>query len=247
MTPAEWLSSSEPEAMLRELGVGLMFQGKPLLREGVTDRKLRLFACACCLMRGSRVEEVNKYEADGFHYEELIYTDLEWARAWVARELGRLGHPKPPTFAQRANLLREIVGNPWKPVTIPHSSRTRHEDGTITYEGCGWLTSTVLRLATAIYEGRDWSAMPVLADALEESGCHEEAILRHLRGEEERGFTETCQSCGGDGIAASSSTYEGRPCRRCDGKGTRTFVDWRSLRSPHVRGCWAIDLILGRE
>jgi hypothetical protein len=37
------------------------------------------------------------------------------------------------------------------------------------------------RHAIAVYETRDFAALPVLADALEEAGCSEPALLRHLR------------------------------------------------------------------
>jgi hypothetical protein len=33
-----------------------------------------------------------------------------------------------------------------------------------------------------MYESRDFSAMPILADALEDAGCTDEAILTHCRG-----------------------------------------------------------------
>jgi hypothetical protein len=56
-------------------------------------------------------------------------------------------------------------------------------------------------LATAIYDGRDFAAMPVIADALEKSGCDDPELLGHLRRQ---------------------------------GQG-------------HVRGCWALDLVLGKE
>ena len=45
-----------------------------------------------------------------------------------------------------------------------------------------WLTSTVIALAQQIYEARDFSAMPILADALQDSGCDNPQILEHCRG-----------------------------------------------------------------
>jgi hypothetical protein len=65
----------------------------------------------------------------------------------------------------------------------------------------------VLALAQATYDGRTLPAgtlepdrLAVLADALEDAGCTDAAILGHLRGP-----------------------------------------------GPHVRGCWALDLILGKS
>jgi hypothetical protein len=88
-------------------------------------------------------------------------------------------------------ILEDIVGNPFRPITINPA----------------WLTSTVSNLATAAYEQRalpsgelDPARLAVLADALEERGCQEEGIPGHLRNS-----------------------------------------------SPHVRGCWVVDLIVGKE
>lgn len=63
-----------------------------------------------------------------------------------------------------------------------------------------WRTDTVVALARELFESRDFSAMPILADALQDAGCDNDVILDHCRGP-----------------------------------------------GPHVRGCWAIDLVLGRQ
>ena len=51
-----------------------------------------------------------------------------------------------------------------------------------------WNSGTVTRLAAAAYEGRvlpsgklDRARLAVLADALEEAGCHDPETLGHLR------------------------------------------------------------------
>ncbi|MDY3556938.1 hypothetical protein R5W24_006114 [Gemmata sp. JC717] len=55
-------------------------------------------------------------------------------------------------------------------------------------------------LARQMYESHDFSAMPILADALQDAGCNAEAILNHCR----------------------------------------------DVGTPHVRGCWVVDLVLGK-
>lgn len=84
----------------------------------------------------------------------------------------------------QASLLREIAGNPFRPVSVDPS----------------WPTKTVAALAQAIYDSRAFDRLPILADALEETGCTDEEILSHCRGP-----------------------------------------------GPHVRGCWVVDLLLGKE
>lgn len=91
---------------------------------------------------------------------------------------------------QLARVLREIIGNAFKP--------PRFEDA--------WRTDTVVALARGIFEERAFDRMPILADALLDADCDEEPILRHCRGTEV-GVKEQPQ---------------------------------------HVRGCWVIELILGR-
>jgi hypothetical protein len=73
----------------------------------------------------------------------------------------------------QAALLRDIFGNPFRPVALDPS----------------WLTSTVVALAEGIYQDRAFDRMPILADALQDAGCDNEAILNHCRqpGEHVRG------------------------------------------------------------
>jgi hypothetical protein len=65
----------------------------------------------------------------------------------------------------QAGLFREILGNPFRPVIL---------------DPC-WLTSTVTTLARLTYESRDFSAMPILADALQDAGCDSADLLEHCR------------------------------------------------------------------
>src|SRR5262245_33627604 len=81
-------------------------------------------------------------------------------------------------------LFDDIFGDAFRPVTTD----------------LAWLTSTVVSLASQMYESRDFGAMPILADALQDAGCDNDDILTHCRGP-----------------------------------------------GPHVRGCWVVDLVLGRE
>jgi hypothetical protein len=83
-----------------------------------------------------------------------------------------------------ADLLRDIFGNPFRPVTFSPE----------------WRTDTAVALARQMYESRDFSAMAILADALQDAGCDNEDVLSHCRGP-----------------------------------------------GPHVRGCWVVDLVLGKE
>jgi hypothetical protein len=63
------------------------------------------------------------------------------------------------------DVLHDIFGNPFRPVTFSPS----------------WRTNTAVVLAQQMYESRDFSAMPILADALQDAGCANETVLRHCR------------------------------------------------------------------
>jgi hypothetical protein len=65
----------------------------------------------------------------------------------------------------RAQVLRCIFGNPFRPCSINHS----------------WLTSTAFALANSIYSEKAFDRMPILADALQDAGCDNEEILTHCR------------------------------------------------------------------
>ncbi|QEL17763.1 hypothetical protein [Limnoglobus roseus] len=64
-------------------------------------------------------------------------------------------------------LLRDIFGNPFRPVNIDPA----------------WLTPTAVGLAEGIYADRAFDRMPILADALQDAGCENAAILGHCRGD----------------------------------------------------------------
>lgn len=192
MTEAEWLASSDPAAMvnhlLRRNGTGTISSDKNLERNGITDRKLRLFACACCRLKGRKDAEVDQMELSGFpnmEEAEAPITDLEWATRWTHYSYGS-GSPKQhneqPRMEVRAALLRDIFGNPFRPV------EWEWRDGLLKKPGENWfaiwLLPSVKRLAQAIHDERAFDRMPILADAMEEAWCQDEAILRHCRGEE---------------------------------------------------------------
>jgi hypothetical protein len=262
MTEADWLASNDPAAMLAYL-TSTGKRGEPCINHPVaTDRKLRLFACACCRAvwdgaacgrcegrgyflqpgawkerrpmtkadkcsacrgtgraggltdprsraavetaeryadgaatskeRGQAMNSVDNIESPTLHYlaAACVRSDADVGAREVVEYIWQ---DLLPLAAQTA-LLRDIVGNPFIP-TLPLNIHP------------GWfdiLTSgdnTIRAIAENAYDDRcPADALAVLADALEEAGCTEEALLRHLRGP-----------------------------------------------GPHVRGCWAVDLILGKD
>jgi hypothetical protein len=70
--------------------------------------------------------------------------------------------------AVEAALLRDIIGNPFRPVSLNPSW--------IAWQGC-----TIPKLAQVIYDERAFDRLPILANALEEAGCTNDDILTHCR------------------------------------------------------------------
>jgi hypothetical protein len=211
MTEAEWETCQDPEKMLE------------YLRGRASDRKLRLFAVACCrriwrLLRSKALREaveVSEQWADGlvpagqlakvaqaiehvwpgngdFTLESYPQIAALFCAAKGKRELrsvafyaamGSGGAEK----RKQTRLLHDIFGNPWHPTIFAPAV-------------LAWQGSTVVRMASAIYEDRRWEGMPLLGDALEEAGVTDQAVLDHCRGP-----------------------------------------------GPHARGCHVVDAILGRS
>ena len=73
---------------------------------------------------------------------------------------------EPNEESDQCVLLRDIFGNPFRPIILDPS----------------WLTPTVKALAQSIYDDRDFDQMPILADSLEKAGCDNQEILGHCRG-----------------------------------------------------------------
>jgi hypothetical protein len=211
MTKQEWLVTLDPLIVLQAI-----IDKKP------NAKKLRLAAVACCrriwdLLSDERsrhaVDLAEQYAENGNLTTdrttaeeqasavvdtsrlkgEDIRNDAAHAAAlclayWASADWGTLqvfgvtseivGRPA------QMEILDCVFGIPFHPITLSPS----------------WLTSTVVSLANQMYDTRDFSAMPILADALMDASCDNETILTHCRGP-----------------------------------------------GPHVRGCFVIDLLTGRE
>lgn len=64
------------------------------------------------------------------------------------------------------NQLRDVAGNPFRPVTVLPE----------------WRTAAVVDLAQSIGNESAFDRLPILADALEDAGCRDVQILDHCRG-----------------------------------------------------------------
>jgi hypothetical protein len=227
MDEAEWLASGNP----RRLYGHARKVATPRLNSG--RRLLRLYACACCRQvwhllgaEGRAAVEVAERYADGRASKadlrqaegaawqaylkcadavQLATTQAKLAACYAAGPSitrgGKLSAERAGlAFAYsvevmlganatrrplQCDLLHDLFGNPFRPVSADPA-------------WLRWNDGTVRKMAQALYEERAFERLPLLADALEDAGCTEDALLSHLRGP-----------------------------------------------GPHVRGCWALDLLRG--
>lgn len=233
-------------------------QGRTL----VSNRKLRLLACAIfrasvggttwSVWSSTAVESAEKFADGAMTLRELQALHAEIPDNLIGEFLLRqnaqdaaesiLRHHLPGSHAdasgeadawQLADILRDIVGNPFRPV-VSHQA---------------WLTPLVVSLAQGAYDNRlpsgqlDPEQLAVLSDALEDAGCPV--------------GVQVCYLCNGTGIYQQEhpwgDTYavETLTCHACQGERTRAAPHplLAHLRSsgPHWRGCWAVDLLLEKE
>lgn len=212
MTEQQWLECTDPMPMLE------------FLRGKASDRKLRLFACAChrddgrCRQYWGNREKQTLEEA----LEKLVIqrpgkaktAEAAWENAAGASELALsaagLEAPTPPASMVGPHWERwfeERAAKQWSEGKA-NEKRTqcdflRDIFGTLFRPftiNTSWRTESVVNLSQVIYDKCRFADMAMLADALENAGCTNADILMH---------------CRQPGV--------------------------------HVRGCWCLDLILGKE
>jgi hypothetical protein len=198
MTEAEWLTCPDPEEM--SWFIVTRFPHK------VSGRKDRLIAIACSRLvwplltdwRSRRAVEVAEKFADGEASDEEFATALaavKWSRTASPGDLARQSaqgwypaaihvalhlaqHHGQPSEPERklALLMRDVLGNPFRKTALERN-------------WTAWNDGTVPKLARAIYDDRAFDRLPILADALEDAGCENAAVLHHCRepGEHVRG------------------------------------------------------------
>ena len=216
MTEEEWEVHRGPKHIIKEL------EKQKIL----TSRKTRLFACSCYRLiwdqihlasiklfvelaearadRQIKQTDLQKYRtpqgkpirnsADEhlrFYAHEILQPRVNPSNiALTTRVAGELKKYNLDMLnewedcPEQANLLRDIFGNPFRSIDFDPT----------------WRAATAVGLAQTMYDARNFHAMPILADALQDAGCEDATILGHCRDE----------------------------------------------NNLHVRGCWVVDLILGK-
>lgn len=243
MTENQWLTNDDPAVMCA------------FIKDRITERQSQYLNSAYSLlpiiadsnkpMRAAIIREIvgNPFRMYEWHDESWGHSPKDWDVAYpsvihLSKEwLTWNNHAIP-------NMVAEILTERLK-VGCPECSGEGHfcERGIpvcLTCKGTGLIESNSSSCRPRTEP--QWSLMPVLADALDEAGCTELAIIDHLRGEENCLLCPTesnyplnhsmdC-SCGHIDCPA---VYLASVCQRCNGTGKRPIT--------HVAGCWVLELL----
>jgi hypothetical protein len=213
MTEGDWLESSDPQEMVRYLAQGVG-----------SERKLRLFGCACCrqvwdLLKEEcfreAVETAERF-ADGLASgKELAIAKKVSGAALERNGLAGVTGPRCCASGSAWSCTRNAQTAAMYPLWVFTDEAQRQWEILFIRDIFGnpfgprppsdatwlkWNDGTVVKLAQGIYDERAFDRLPILADALEEAGCTNADILAHCREPGE-----------------------------------------------HVRGCWVLDLLLGKS
>ncbi len=198
MTEREWLTSQRPVTM-----------GKAVVETSrATDRILRLLPAVFWQwqtqwLEGPRAAELLQNATMTEEWAETgkrpklalgSFIGFEpFAREVFTRTLYSPSHWRnangKAATAHCVILLREMFGNPYtlteKPATANRTKTSTRKRKSEKREGwhfeSDWRTETASALARTMYNANDFSAVPILADALQDAGCDNEDILAHCR------------------------------------------------------------------
>jgi hypothetical protein len=217
MTEAEWLACKDPELMLKHL------------KRGARARKLRLFMCACCRRVWHLIKEPHCREA------------VEVAEAFVEREAD----------SNTLACAREEADLYWS---------DPEQDGDIDAREAALYVADPRpgRVAEACA-----SCAAVAAARQRAEQAAQASLLRCIFGNPfcPDSLTPSLRTPIVTGLAAAAYNERLLPCDKLDTRRLAILSDaleeagctdaaiLSHLRSPgpHVRGCWALDLILGKS
>jgi hypothetical protein len=193
------------------------------LTSSASDRKIRLFACACCRQFPNQAQVIADAVAIAEVYADTQRTKaalkrardsvkairhqirnddkaryVEWAALWlteVAASENAAGGVGSEVIrlTSRGMIPPEVQSSLCSLVHDVMAPRPIPTDA-------AWITPVSASLAQSMYDARRFDRMRELVESLEQAGCGEKDILDHCRGP-----------------------------------------------GPHVRGCWVVDLLLGKK
>jgi hypothetical protein len=237
MTETEWLGCTDPASMLKSV------------RHRSSNRKLRLFACACC-----------------FRFRHLIVTEAQQALEVAERYAEGLATPDERKKTRELAFHAAWVGDPGtahrrgpaKACVCDALARSAYDAAVgalFRSQGIGLLSKTdwpssAIDLEEGLGRIVDWSS-----GEQEQAVFHAE-LLRDVFGNPFRPVSVRPAWLTPSVLAVARSIYDARAFDRLPDladalviAGCDEEVILMHCRSegPHVRGCWGVDLVLGKE
>jgi hypothetical protein len=243
MTESDWLSATDPEAMLRHL-----------LARGAAERKLRLVGCASVRLlwdhlddnRSKRAVEVAERFAGGRTGLHQLEQAVHCARAMARDRSLAASVGRAHVFGLARRLLREAV----RDVVQPRVSRSVY------------AALRALRLGWAYFALRepwDENKYPAVQNGVEEAARHQADVFREVFGNpfcaarfdpawrkwHDGTVLRLAEAVDADAafdrLPVLADALEDAGCDRAD------LLAHLRGPGPHVRGCWALDLVLDRK
>jgi hypothetical protein len=236
-----------------------------LLESRLSARKLRLFACAVARTGPLPDAAFHNSIAVGERYADGRAKEIDISVAW-----GRANAANRP-------IAGEFVHTRWTVMAVTASAHSRNllpairqwtvfDDVPVLLDLVAdpallfstpdrfppWRTAEALEIAGEAYEKRcpdtgrlDHGLLSILADCLEDRGCVSKIVCPRCRGKDyyEEGdrmsnmYPETCPRCGRH-PHSDNGGYVHAP---------HPMLAHLRDKRPHYRGCWALDLVLGKE
>jgi hypothetical protein len=223
MTEGEWLAANDPEPML------------DFLRGKASERKLRLFAVACCRVIWGLFDDRRSQEA------------VEQAERYADGKISLAA-------LQAAERLAEAAAggpraNPNMRNDYPSGAARIVSSTLIDVEACVWATREACIFAREVGGKRE--RYPRIAVSAIQSG-----FLRCIFGNPFRPVSVCPEWLTSTVLALAEGIYQDRAFDRmpiladalqdagCDNTGILDYC--RNTSLTHVRGCWVIDLLTGR-
>jgi len=224
MTEQEWLACADPQPMLG------------FLRDKASDRKLRLFACACC-RRIWRFLQDERSRAAVAASERFADKQIRRAELVAAQQQAMLGKKRFDEYVHPAENAAASVA---RPSIVPR-----------------WVAQLTAR---AVGNDAVWSVAQALpgsrANATSNEAQCQAALLREIFGNPFRPVAFDPIWLTSNVVALARPIYDEKTFDHLPiladaledaGCTNQDILDHCRQPGEHVRGCWALDLILGRE
>jgi hypothetical protein len=234
MIEAEWLACTDPDAMMVFLWE----------RVGKQERKPALFAAACCRRvwpllsdpRSWNLIEVFEQQADGLASVQEL---------WNAQDAVRDQRDEVLGWGAGVTSLLAQLSDYWEPTTFAHLTKEAGEaiatvsNDVVDWDSSVWMAALALERKYQVRLMRELFGNPFRPVSLEPAWRTPAVVALAQAAYNERAFPSG--HLDPDRLAILADALEGAGCTDAD------ILNHCRGPGPHVRGCWVLDLLLGKS